>query len=283
MTIKKILTVGHACLDIVNYVDFLPHQNCKVASKKLEIIIGGNAANAAVAITNLGFGADLCTVLGSHSHPFTRILMILLNEKKVGTKFIEFNEQEDCSVSSVFIDKSGSRTIVNFQSEKLQSLSSSDIDLKEYSIIMGDTYRMPMINQVFKVANNHKVPTMLDVDCPIHIDDLPQCDYTWFSAETFGEISKIYPNLTLGDIQRVTGGLVGVTDGANPVIWLEPESLTIKSYQPPKIEAYNTLGAGDVFRARFAIEICNQSSVSLAVKNACDTACEFLLQKFFYK
>ena len=268
----QILTVGHACIDVVYHVDALPNSNEKVAADKFDIGIGGNAANVAAALCDFGVGADLCTVLGSWDHPLTRVLLSLLTSKGIATSHVEFDESVDSSVSTVMVTPNGDRTIVNFTDKKLQSAISIPNDLSRYKMVLGDSYRLPMVSKVFQQAKTVGVKTMLDVDLPISLDNLPPCDYVWFSGDAIKGLE-----CDLSTLQSYFGGIVGVTMGAMPVHWVGPDH-TVKMFTPKPIKVKNTLGAGDVFRARFAWETCNGTPIELAVARACESAGEYISQ-----
>jgi sugar/nucleoside kinase (ribokinase family) len=270
-TNHKILTVGHACLDIVHQISKLPHLDNKTPSNNLNIRIGGNAANAAAALVDLGARAGLCTVLGSHSHPFTRVLVSLLMQQNIDISFCDYNDSLDCSCSTILVTPDGKRTIVNFQNENLKSTMNCPQTLENISLVMGDNYRLPMVRQVFSLASASNIPTMLDIDDIVNdISALPECNYAWLSYEAYKSLNK-----SLQDIQTHTRGLVGVTNGEHAVIWIDRHGHT-NSYVPHYVQPINTLGAGDVFRARFAIEICQAMSIEDAVQNSCFSAIEHI-------
>ena len=267
--IPKILAVGHSCLDIVHLVPDIPKPNSKVASNRVKIQVGGNAANEAVAISDLGASADLCTVLGRDSHPFTRILLALLRERNVGTNYCQFDESQDCPNSTIMVFPDGERAIMNWQSPEIRSAMSVPKSLSPYQMVVGDAYRLPMVRQVFEMARKNGIPTMLDVDGVLSdIGSLPQADHIWFSQEAWR-----CQRIPLADLQARFGGVVGVTDGDRPVTWID-HSGKIRYHQPPRIIAKNTLGAGDVFRARLALGVCIGEDLTDSVQRACITACE---------
>ncbi len=267
----KILTVGHACLDIVHLVNEIPKPNTKVASSGVEIRIGGNAANAAAALCELGAEADLCTVLGSDHHPFTRIFVSLLREKGIGTSFCRFEESIQCPCSTIMVLADGERAIVNRQDDAIRSGVSLPDDITRYSMVMADSYRLPMVRSVFLMAHQAGIPTMIDVDGVVDdIGLIPRASHVWFSQEAWRR-----HRIPLPDLQARFGGVVGVTDGDRPVTWIDTSG-KINYHAPPRVNAKNTLGAGDVFRARLGLGICTGQGLTDAVKAACITACEHI-------
>ena len=64
--------------------------------------------------------------------------------------------------------------------------------------------------------------------------------------------------------------LCGVTRGHKGFIWCEHGE--IKEIRPPKIEAVDTLAAGDVFHGAFALGVCEGMSILKAGQFACAAA-----------
>lgn len=269
--IPSILTVGHACLDIVHKVPRIPLPNTKVSSREVDIRIGGNAANCAAALSEMGARVDLCTVLGSDDHPFTRILISLLRSAAVGTSLCRFDPTQPCPSSTIMVMDDGERAIMNWQGEEIRSGISLPSSLDGYNMIQADAYRLPMVRQVFMMARKSGIPTMIDIDSPVDdIGLLPSADHVWFSHESWRK-----QRIPLRDLQARLGGIVGITDGDRPVSWIGLDG-RIRYHQPPTVIARNTLGAGDVFRARLGLGICIGEPIETAVEKACISACEHI-------
>lgn len=270
----KILTVGHSCLDIVHKVPSIPVLNAKIASSSVSIQVGGNAANVAVALCDMGADSDLCTVLGSEHHPFTRILLALLRERRVGISNCKFDNDQPCPNSTIMVLPDGERSIMNWQSDKIKSAISMPSSITDYAMIVADAYRLPMVRHVFLEARRNNIPTLIDIDGTISdIGLIPSADHIWFSYEAW----KCH-RIPLQDLKSRLGGIVGITNGPNPVTWIDHENI-IRTYTPTEMTPINTLGAGDVFRARLALELIRHNDLTLSIKNACDSAIEHILEK----
>lgn len=269
--IPHILTVGHACLDIIHMVPKIPKPNTKIATTDLNITIGGNAANAAAALCDLGAKADLCTVFGTDGHPFTRILLALLRARNVGTDDCRYQDNTASSSSTIMVTPDGERAIMNWKADSIRDAISVPQDISKYAMVMADTYRLPMVNQVFAMTRERNIPTMLDVDIPFKdINEIPNADHVWFSQEAWAT-----HRMSLEELQGKFGGIVGITDGYRPVVWLDHNGQ--KHYMtPPRVDAKNTLGAGDVFRARLALGICLKEDLIYSVERACYAACDHI-------
>jgi sugar/nucleoside kinase (ribokinase family) len=131
-----------------------------------------------------------------------------------------------------------------------------------------------MVKKIFAKASSRGIPTMLDIDSPVvDIGSMPCADHVWFSREAWRK-----HRIPIKDLQARFGGVVGITDGDRPVTWCD-QTGKIYYHTPPHVKATNTLGAGDVFRARMALAICIGASVEDAVPMACLSACEHITGK----
>ena len=263
----KILAVGHACLDIVHSVPRIPKPNTKVASKDVTIQIGGNAANVAAALCDMGADAHLCTVFGSEHHPFTRILVALLAQRHVKTKLCRFDDTQPGPSSTIMVMDDGERAIMNWQGDAIRSAVAVPDDVSKYDIVVADAYRLPMVRQVFDLARKAGVPTMIDVDGPItDVGLIPAADHIWFSEEAWrGQ------RIPLEDLHSRFGGIVGITVGDRPVRWIDLHG-KVHYQQPLNVVPKNTLGAGDVFRARLGLGLCIGEDTGTAISKACAAA-----------
>lgn len=271
----KILTVGHACLDVVHQVERLPEKDSKVPSSNVDIRIGGNAANAAAAIADLGCQSHLCTSMGSEYHPFTRILVSLLTSKGINISNCEFVDSQACPNSNIMILPTGERTIVNWQSDFFLNHIVHPKSITGYSAILADTYRLPMVQSVLKEANRYGIPTILDVDNPKQkLKEIPRAKQIWFGYEAWQQLG-----ISLFDLQLRTGAdIIGVTNGPNEIQWID-QTQNLRSYMPPSVVPINTLGAGDVFKGRLAIGLSLDEPIAISIREACISAAEHIQNK----
>lgn len=272
----KILTVGHACVDFVHGVADHLNPNSKLDSVFSSIQLGGSAANTAVALKDLGADVTVCTVLGNKTDTATVIFEQLLSAKgiELTCKYVD-NAKTPNSLITVL--PNGDRAITSHQPEEIVREDSVEVDVSQYDIVLGDSYRLPLVSKLFKIAAQSSIPTMLDVDKTVTYPTLlPFADYVWFSHEAWksfnSEIYMIY-------LQQVANGTVGVTNGENPVTWLEPGQTTFQSFKPKSVDVVNSLGAGDVFRASLALQLLMKKPLATAIECACDSAGEHISGK----
>lgn len=275
MTIK-ILAAGHTCLDVVHYVPTMPTPDIKVSSNRLTVQLGGNAANVAVALIELGADADLCCVLGSRYDPVTDTILTLARSRNIGLD-CGFIESESSPISNVMILPNGDRALTSYQPQSIIDAICDIPNLTYYDMIHGDSYRLPLVKKVFEEARKVKVPTILDVDKAVdNVYDLPKSTYTMFSNEAFTAM-KLSEN-DLVSLQQHFGGVVGYTAGSDLIRYADNAGMHY--HQPTPIEnPVNTLGAGDTYRAALAMHLCYGKDVHTAIKLACNSAYEHILEK----
>lgn len=264
----RIMTVGHACIDIVHWIPRGLSVNNKSDSIDSRLQIGGSAANVGGALRRLGADAILCAVLGSTRDPLTTMLLASLANMGVETDCIHV--ELPCPNSIVAVSANGDNSLSSYQPLQIINAIHVPSSLEGISMIMGDIYRLPMVERVFAMARAAGIPTMLDVDKALpSYEHLPPADFVWFSQEAWRAIDE--PMRSLSMASNHFGGSVGTTDGSNPVTWIDANG-TVAQHRPPKVLARSTLGAGDVFRAALAIGICQGYDLFTAVAAACASA-----------
>jgi sugar/nucleoside kinase (ribokinase family) len=270
----RILSIGHVCLDMVYLVDQLPTTDAKVDSTKADLRIGGNAANVAHALTKIGVNVELHSIIGSRSDTITMILTRLISDQGIRYKF-DHVEQASSPMSSIMVLPDGSRTIVNHTDSALTTASSITDGIMWYDLIMGDTHRLNLVKDWFNAARATGKATMLDVDKPVSdISELPHADFIWFSQESW--VSMGLFKLGLQKVGELIGSTVGVTDGGNPIRWVERDGI-VRFYEPPQVVPVNTLGAGDAWRAGLATCLMKGMTLESSITRACQTASEHIM------
>jgi sugar/nucleoside kinase (ribokinase family) len=272
----KILTVGHACVDFVHGVtDHL------IPSKKLDSVfsniqLGGSAVNVAIALKNLGADVTVCTTLGSKSDITTTIFKQLIDAKGID---IVCNHIDNAATANslVTVLPNGERSITCYQSNELVEDDTVDIDVASYDIVLGDNYRLPLVSKIFEQASLQSIKTMLDIDKSIqNIKKLPPATYTWLSYEAWCSLREQQRDLKY--LYKMFSSVVGFTQGADPVNWVDSDGF-VKKHKPKFVNVTNSLGAGDVFRASLAVQLCMNIPLATAIERACESAGEHISGK----
>ncbi|MFW5452024.1 PfkB family carbohydrate kinase [Thioalkalivibrio sulfidiphilus] len=110
---SHILAIGIATLDIVNTVDHYPAEDEELRASDQRVVPGGNAANSAWVLSQLGHRVDLAAVLARE--PDGERLAGLLSARGIGLEHCATREgRTPCSYITVNA-RNGSRTIVHYR------------------------------------------------------------------------------------------------------------------------------------------------------------------------
>jgi len=249
-----ILIAGVAVIDFVFQLDEMPRRAEKYRAKSAEIVGGGGAANAAVAVARLGGRAMLATRLGDDQ--IADMIEAQLENEGVDRALIKRYAGKRSSFSSVFIDAQGERQIVNFRDMGMSFDADwlSPLLPEKFDAALADT-RWPQGGPVvLKAARAKGVPAIVDAEAPIGeaTDTVRSGTHIAFSMQGLRDYAG-HADVESGLRQAAadTGAWVCVTDGANGVTWLKGgETGHVPAF---KVEVVDTLGAGDVWHGAFAL------------------------------
>lgn len=250
----KLLIAGVAVIDFVFMVDEMPRRPEKYRAKGAEIIGGGGAANAAVTVARLGGQAMLATRLGDDA--IADMILAELLREGVDCRLARRLVGKRSSFSSVFIDASGERQIVNFRDMGM----SFDADWLtpmlpvDFDAALCDT-RWPQGGPaILNAARKLGVPAVVDAEAPIReaMDTLRAGSHVAFSLQGLRDYCG-HEDVERGLRQAAaeTGAWVCVTDGENGVTFLASDEAGHIAAFP--VDVVDTLAAGDVWHGAFAL------------------------------
>lgn len=266
-----ILTAGVAVIDFVFTVDEMPRRAEKYRASDAHITGGGNAANAAVAASRLGSTSRLAARLGDDA--VADMIIDGLEGEGVDCGLVRRFPGRKSSFSSVLIDAKGERQIVNYRDMDISFGAEwlASADLGPFDAALSDT-RWPQCGAALLAkARQRGVPGVLDAEAPIALakEALMQASHVAFSAQGLRDYAG-HGDLVEGLRQAAgeTGAWVGVTDGDSDVIWLENGK--VRRAPTHKIDAVETLGAGDVWHAGFTLQLAEgrDEATAIAFANA---------------
>lgn len=274
---KHVLCTGIAVVDQIFRVASFPRPEVKTQASEFRTVNGGNAANAAVAITHLGARASFVGPLGGP--PGT---------DAVGDTFLALAAKEniDCSacprvsgvpspISAISIDARGERAIVNYRDEGLTAARPENPGalVANADAIMADNRFPEFVRDMCLAARGRGIPVVLDADEPRRDsnDLLTLVTHVVFSAEglraTAGTDSL---GRALLEVSKLTGAFLAVTDGDNDVLWLDRSEL--RQVPAFKVDVIDTLGAGDTFHGAFALMLAQGMEERAAMRFAAAAA-----------
>lgn len=266
----RLLCIGHSALDTIFRVAHIPREPTKIlASERIEAG-GGMAANASVAAQRLGASVSYCGRIGDDDAG-ARILEQLRSE---GVDVSRVRRVERCTspVATILIDDAGERLVCIYNDPALDADPSWLVldDIGSFDAVLADVRWPAGALRGFAAARAAGVPTILDGD----VGDAralrrlcAECDYAIFSSAGLALASGVDgPVEGLRAMQNLSSAIVGVTLGEHGIMWLDAGE--VRTEPAPQVAAVDTLAAGDVFHAAFALAIGERKNVKQAVRFA---------------
>jgi sulfofructose kinase len=259
-----VLCMGCATMDYIFSVRELPREPLKFRARDFKAVGGGNAATAAVAIARLGGRAHLIARLGDDSTGDA----ILRELDGYGVESSLVRRFAGCAslLSSILIDEKGERQIVSYFDPKISHEPDWLPQIPAgIGAVLADAHWLAGDLELFRRAAAAGIPTILDADMPSCAPELIRAStVAAFSApglEAATGAREIPEGLQIA--ARMGGGVMMVTDGAAGVFWLEGGE--VRHHPAYRVEAVDTLGAGDVFHGAFALALAEGQAIDGAV------------------
>jgi sugar/nucleoside kinase (ribokinase family) len=253
-----ILCAGIAVQDIVFRVAQFPAPGGKCMTHELMVVCGGCAVNAAIAVARLGGGARYAGPLGDAGDSVSNQLMEAMAREGVDTAGVVRVAGATAPVSGIMIDATGERMIATYRDKRIETARIADPDalVRDVALLLADNRFPDFVRPICEAARRRGIPVVLDADRPTKEDDplfgIPT--HVIFSSECLRETTGLSD---LGEgLKRIaprTTAFVAVSDGPAPVRFMEDGAL--RSMPVFKVDAIDTLAAGDVFHAGIALAL----------------------------
>lgn len=248
----NILTLGIATLDLIFGVDHYPAEDEEMRAQTLRVVRGGNGANTAVVLSQLGHQVSFSGVLADA--PENQILL---------EDFRRFGVNVACCVtrpgkpptSSIVVAPSGSRTIVHYRD--LPEFGFEDftrIDLSPFDWIHFEGRNIPELEKMLvharSVRPNLKISLEAEkprdgLDTVLGLPDLLLCSRAL--VRHFGHVEAT-PFLH-GMRAKAPQAAIFVGWGSQGAFALDSENQIHESPAFPPAEVVDSVGAGDTFNA----------------------------------
>ncbi|MFN2348337.1 MAG: PfkB family carbohydrate kinase [Thioalkalivibrio sp.] len=266
---SHILAIGIATLDIVNTVDHYPAEDEELRAIAQRVVPGGNAANSAWVLAQLGHRVDLCAVLARE--PDGERLAALLAARGLGVENCARRDgRTPCSYITVNA-QSGSRTIVHYRdlpeldAAHLGQVPVEAVDWVHLEARDGDVTGV-MLGQLRERLTDQ--PVSLEVEKErAHIDrlfDLP--DVILFSrpfarGRGFDSAEAFLDHMG----ERCPGAILSCTWGEAGAWARDGGGVLHHAPGVPPPAVVDTLGAGDTFNAGFIHGLASGRTVAEAL------------------
>lgn len=264
-----VFCVGHAVEDHVFLVDEMPRTARKHQASSMNVVGGGPAASAAVAVARLGGKASLASRVG---------------DDETGSSIIRNLEHEgvDCqhvrrfcgvtsSTSAVLVDKDGERMIVNYRPDDLPTqpdwISARFPD--DTDAVLADVRWPEGAAIALEIARERGIPGVLDADLRVPKDGrlLQLAHIAAFSADGLIDYAGLDDlQSALLKVSKETDAYCAVTCGSHGVLCAENGAiLKIPAYDTQVVD---TLGAGDIWHGAFALGLAEGQAIHDAMRFA---------------
>lgn len=271
------LFIGLITLDFIYLAATTPSNNQKIVASDYTLSAGGPATNAAVTFSYLGNQATLLGVLGNH--PLRSLILADLATYAVAIKDLNPTQVEPPPVSSIIVTQAtAERAVISINAVKTPVTIDviPDDSLHEVDIVLLDGHQLVVGGAIAQLAKAKNIPVVIDGGSwkPGFEQVLPFVDYAVCSANFHPPACKstaaVFDYLTAAGIPHIA-----ITHGEAPIQYLtygKSGSLPVS-----KINAVDTLGAGDIFHGAFCHFILHANFPTALAKasEVAATACQF--------
>ena len=253
-----VLCAGIAVQDLVMRVPTMPVPGGKAMADDFITVVGGCALNAALAVARLGGRTHFAGPMGDPSDPVSNWLAAELAREGVNTDGVVRVAGAKCPVSAILIDAAGERMIATYRDCRVEAARVADADalVAGMTLVLADNRYPEFVRPICEAARRAGLPMVLDADRPTTEDDpifaIPT--HIAFSSECLRATTGV-EDLAAGltRIAQRTKAFLAVSDGPGPMRYRAGG--TVRELPAFKIDAVDTLAAGDVFHAGFALAL----------------------------
>jgi len=266
----KILVVGSLNMDLVVVAPRLPQIGETILGGKFATFPGGKGANQAVAAARMGATVSMIGLVGNDDYGQT--LCRVAAQDTIDTKHVEFDPEEATGIALITVDADGRNTIVVAPGANLaltpqhvlaaqQAFSAADV------LVTQLESPLEAITEAVNLAVKHGIPVVLN---PAPARPLP--------TELLSSVEFFVPNereaRQIAGVDSLEAAIqkfleLGVrhliiTLGEQGVLLVTPEGR--KQFPAHRVEAIDTVAAGDAFVGAFSTGIAEGMGVEAAVR-----------------
>ncbi len=278
-----VLVIGSSNMDLNIYSERLPKPGETVTGGIFKQFLGGKGANQAVASVRAGVKTIFIGKIGNDF--FGDQMLSRLTKEGINTSHIIKDAQESSGVAFIMIDDNGENMIsvapgANAMLNPLEIRAKSDIIKKAKVIVVQMELSIETIEEIYRIASQGNVIKILNPAPlkPIPISVLKNIDiiipnegelFRLHSLLEFKELSGKQKEKIIQaskDIASLGIRIVITTLGSKGCLIVEnDEVFEIPAF---KVEAIDTVGAGDCFNGVLASKLCQGETLLNAVKYA---------------
>ncbi len=269
----RILCIGMPVRDLTFHVQGLPKRGLKIGAERFEEIAGGNAFNAAVAISRLDGGVAFCGPMGDAGETSSRYIFDKAAELGIAMQDIVHMPGLVTPISTVMIDPGGERTIITFRDPELWKVRLPEADkmLSDCDAILAESRCAAFCTGLCAEARRRGIPVVIDVDSAMSMREglLTASSHLIFSSEALQATADIADDAAaLQKLAKVTPAFLAGTRGSQGTVWLDPNGGGLRQTAAFPVHTVDTLGAGDVFHGAFALAMTENQDLEDALRFA---------------
>jgi sugar/nucleoside kinase (ribokinase family) len=269
----RILCIGMPVRDLTFHVQGLPKRGLKIGAERFEEIAGGNAFNAAIAISRLDGGVAFCGPMGDAGETSSRYIFDKAAELGIAMQDIVHVPGLVTPISTVMIDPGGERTIITFRDPELWKVRLPEADrmLSDCDAILAESRCAAFCTGLCAEARRRGIPVVIDVDSAMSMREglLTASSHLIFSSEALQATANIADDAAaLQELAKVTPAFLAGTRGSQGTVWLDPNAGGLRQTAAFPVHTVDTLGAGDVFHGAFALAMTENQGLEDALRFA---------------
>ena len=252
-----VLCVGALSLDTIFRLDALPAGPGKFLPTEAVEVAQGMATAQAATIVRLGGNARLWASCGDD--PNGDRIVAQLTEAGIDLSALRRVPGARSGFSSIFMDRHGERMIVPQYDPALRTAPATLPRLDGVVLASVDVRWPDAALLALAAVHDRGLPTLVDLDTgpqDVLLKLFHNADMAIASADGARVLTgESDPFAAVKAMGRQHPGLVAVTTGEDGAFWRAPMGDRINHVRPRRVEAVDTLAAGDVFHGAFALRI----------------------------
>ncbi|MBK0041199.1 ribokinase [Leuconostoc pseudomesenteroides] len=272
-----VLVIGSNVMDLISYVDRLPHKGETVEAPSFEMGFGGKGANQAVAASRLGARVAMLTCVGNDNFGVETRANFVANHIDISGVL---TGHQSNGVAPIFVESNGDNRILVVQGANTELtpevlLDKIDLIKRAKVIVLQQEVPMPTNIKAIHLAKKYNIPIIYN-PAPAHklpLDVLPAVDYLIPNESELTAITKM-PVSTVQETKAAARRLLSfgvanviVTMGDRGALWITAgQEATLVDGQD--VNAIDTTGAGDAFVGAFAHYFARGESLETAIIQA---------------
>lgn len=272
MTKPTILCVGALTMDTIFRLEKLPQGPGKFIPIDAVDVAEGMAAAQAASIVRLGGKSVLWASRGDDATGDRLVDQIAL--EGVDCSHIRVRKGVRSAISAIFMDLAGERMIVPHYDRSLMAAPDQlpDFDFAELDAVMVDVRWPSAAEMALKQALDVGIPGILDADvasAEVLEQLMPLASHIVASEPAaLAFTGEQTASAAVVELSNWHKGFIAVTSGEKGCHWFNRKTNSLRHTRAVAVHAIDTLAAGDVFHAGFALALAEGQDMEAAIKFA---------------